>query len=53
MEQLAMGGYGAYVWSAFSLTFIVLVGCGVRARWRHRDIYNHIRTRLEAMETKE
>ncbi len=29
MEVLAMGGYGAYVWSSFGLTLIVVVICVV------------------------
>lgn len=53
MEALAMGGYGAYVWSSFGLTFIVLVICVIQAKRRHTLIYNAIRTRLLAMETEQ
>src|SRR5690606_41633725 len=34
MEILSMGGYGAYVWTAYWLTFRVLVLCPVQARRR-------------------
>lgn len=50
METLSMGDYGAYVWSSFGLTLIVLVICVVQAKRRHTLIYNAIKTRLMAME---
>jgi heme exporter protein D len=31
VEFLAMGGYGAYVWSAFGLTLVVLAGLFVQS----------------------
>lgn len=34
MKSLVMGGYGAYVWASFGLTFIVLVGNVLWARAR-------------------
>ena len=51
MNMLAMGDYGAYVWSSFSLTLIVVVVMIVQARRRHENIFNEIRTRLKAMES--
>lgn len=53
MDVLAMGKYGAYVWSCYGLTLIVLVVCSVQARRRHNNIINSVRTRLNAMETRE
>ncbi len=60
-ETLAMGGYGAYVWSSVGLTVIVVVMCAVLARRRHRSVLNDIRAQISAqvraqihaMETKE
>ena len=60
-EALAMGGYGAYVWSSVGLTLIVLILCAVLARRRHRSVLYDIRaqmcarigTQKSAMETKE
>ncbi len=46
-----MGGYGAYVWTAYGLTFGVLVLCAVQARRRHRRIVRDIRIRLKAAES--
>ncbi len=52
MESLAMGDYGAYVWSSFGLTFAVIVICIVQARRRHVAVVDDIRTRMAAMETQ-
>ena len=48
-----MGDYGAYVWSCFALTFIVVVICAVQARSRQARTYRQIETRLKAMEASE
>lgn len=48
-----MGGYGGYVWTAYALTFGVLVICALQARRRHRRIVHEIRIRLKAAETAE
>ena len=50
MEQLAMGGYGAYVWSCFALWAIVVVGMEWRARVRHRHVLRDIEVRIKALE---
>jgi len=50
MEVLAMGGYGAYVWSSFGLTLIVVIICVVQVKRRHQQVINDIKTRLRAME---
>lgn len=47
-ETLAMGGYGAYVWSSVSLTLIVLILCAVLARRRHRSVLHDIRAQIGA-----
>jgi len=51
-EMLAMGNYGAYVWSSFGLTLIVLVVCVVQGKSHHRTIFNDVRTRIRAMESE-
>lgn len=50
-EILAMGGYGAYVWSSFGLTLIVLIICVVQGRRRHVRILHDVKTRIRAMES--
>ena len=49
MEGLAMGGYGAYVWTCFGLTAVVLVVCEWRARLRHRHVFRDIEVRVKAL----
>jgi heme exporter protein D len=51
MEFLSMGGYGGYVWTAYALTFGVIVVCAIQARRRHRRVLQDIRIRLEAAES--
>ena len=46
MEVLSMGGYGAYVWTAYALTFGVLILCVLQGRRRHRRVLGELRTRL-------
>ena len=50
MDVIAMGGYGAYVWSCFALTFAVVIFNEWRARVRHRSIYRDIEVRIKAVE---
>ncbi len=50
-EMLAMGNYGAYVWSSFGLTLIVLIVCVVQGKSRHKAVFNDVRTRSRAMES--
>ena len=52
MEKLAMGGYGAYVWSCMALTFLVVAFIEWRARARHRDVYRDVEVRIKAVEEK-
>jgi heme exporter protein CcmD len=53
MDAFAMGDYGAYVWSCFGLTLIVLIVCAVQAKRRYNNVYNSVRMRLRAMESQE
>ncbi len=50
MDALAMGSYGAYVWSCFVLTFVVVVIAELRSRAHHNRVYREIRTRIRALE---
>jgi heme exporter protein CcmD len=51
-EILAMGNYGAYVWSSFGLTMIVLIVCIVQGRNRHQAVLTDVRRRIRAMESE-
>jgi len=53
MDIMAMGEYGAYVWSSFTLTLIVLIVCTLQAKHRHEKTVKNLRTRLRAMESEE
>ena len=37
-EFLAMGGYALFVWSAYGLVAVVLIGNAVVPWWRHRRL---------------
>ena len=41
-DYLAMGGYGAFVWPAYALSALVMIGLAVTAWWnlrvRERDL---------------
>ncbi len=52
MEILMMGKYGAYVWSSFGITAVVLVICVLQARRRHRMVLTDLKARIKAMETE-
>jgi heme exporter protein CcmD len=52
-EMFSMGDYGAYVWSSFGLTLMVLIICIVQGRRRHKLVFEDIRTRIRAMESEE
>ncbi len=53
MDAFAMGGYGAYVWSCFGLTVVIVVFSEWRARIRHKRVYRDIEVRLKALEDRE
>ena len=50
MEAFHMGGYGAYVWSSFGLTLVVVVISAVQSRVRHHRALREITQRIKAME---
>ncbi len=47
--DLSMGGYGAYVWTCFLMTAVVVIICEWRARLRHRRVYREIEVRIKAL----
>jgi len=49
MEGLAMGSYGAYVWTCFIMGGLVLLICDWRARSLHRRVYRDIEVRIKAL----
>lgn len=49
-EFLAMGGYGAYVWSCFALAAAVLAWNIVSARRRHAEARERVLRRTQARE---
>lgn len=53
MEGLAMGSYGAYVWTCFGLTFAVVLINEWRIRVRQATVYRDIEVRLKALEGTE
>jgi len=53
MDGLAMGGDGAYVWSCYGLTFVIVVFLNWRGRLRQKRIYREIEVRLKALEDRE
>jgi heme exporter protein CcmD len=53
MDALAMGNYGAYVWSCFGLVLIVIIFSEWRARVRHKQIYRYIEVRIKALEEQQ
>ena len=50
MDALAMGDYGAYVWSCYALAAIVVIVSEWRARVRHKRVYKDIEVRIKALE---
>jgi heme exporter protein D len=52
MEFLLMGKYGAYVWSSFGITAVVLIICVLQARRRHKMVLSDLKARLRAMESE-
>jgi heme exporter protein CcmD len=53
MDALAMSNYGAYVWSCFGLTLIVIVFSDWRARVRHNQVYRDIEVQIKALEERQ
>jgi heme exporter protein CcmD len=53
MEMLSMGDYGAYVWSSYFLTFIVVIISMIQGKRRHRRIEAVIRRTIQIKEGNE
>ena len=53
MEVLAMGEYGAFVWSSYLLTLAVVVISAIQGKRRHQQITDTITQRLKIEETDE
>ena len=53
MDSLAMGGYGAYVWTCFGLTLAVMLINEWRVRARQTSVYREIEVRIKALEDTE
>jgi heme exporter protein CcmD len=49
----AMGGYGAYVWSCYGLTLVIVVFVSWRGRLRQKQVYRDIEVRLKALGDRE
>lgn len=47
-DPWSMGGYGAYVWTCYALTFTVVAVCFLQGRQRLRKVREEIRARLVA-----
>jgi heme exporter protein CcmD len=53
MEIFAMGEYSSFVWSSYLLTFLVIIFNAVHVRYRHRQIMNEIKRRLNLEKVNE
>lgn len=47
-EFFSMNGYGVFVWSAFGITLLILVGNVIAARKRYADACQVVRLRQMA-----
>ncbi len=45
-DFFAMGGYGAYVWSAYAVFVVVLLADAVTPLWQRRRILRELGARL-------
>ena len=50
MDNLAMGGYAAYVWTCYGLAAAVLLINEWRVRARQAVVYKEIEVRIRALE---
>jgi len=50
IDKFAMGDYGAYIWSSYALTVIVIIVASVQGYLRHTKAVNDIRAYLKATE---
>lgn len=47
-DFLDMGGYAAYVWPAYALTLVVIVGAAWASRRQHRRLVAQLERRARA-----
>lgn len=52
-EFLAMGGYAQYVWTAFGVTFLIVIGNVIAARRRWRATRDRLARRVERLASRE
>ena len=52
-EFLAMGGYAQYVWAAFGVTFLIVIGNVIAARRRWRMTRDRLARRVERQASRE
>lgn len=45
-EFLAMGGYSAYVWSSFAITFVAMAWLVVSAKLTRRKLFKEIENKV-------
>ncbi|WP_162046806.1 heme exporter protein CcmD [Vibrio taketomensis] len=45
-ELFAMGGYAGYVWSAFGITFFVMIALLVSSVRRHKSLLNEVQNKV-------
>ena len=46
-DFLNMGGYGAYVWSAYGVWLLVMLINYVQPRWREKKVFNELARRYK------
>jgi heme exporter protein D len=51
-DFLSMGGYGAYVWSAYSVFFVVLLADALIPIWQRRTTLRELAARLRREATR-
>ena len=49
----AMGGYGAYVWPAYAVFFIVLIVDNIAPRLRRRRVLRELRARIARQSSRQ
>ena len=53
MDAIAMGDYGAYVWTCIGLAVLIVGFNEWLARSRHRKVYRDVEVRIRALEEKQ
>ena len=52
-EFIAMGGHGAYVWSAYAICAVVLIANIAQPVWRERRTRRALKKRLAALQNRD